>query len=339
MAEVVTFGEIMLRLSPNGYYRFLQNDQLQATFGGAEANVAVALAGFGVDCSYVTKLPKHEIGEAAVSALRYFGVDTSHVTRGGERIGVYYLEKGASQRASLCIYDRAHSAIAEAVPSDFDWDAIFDGAKWFYFTGITPALAPGLIGICRDACLAAKKHGMKIACDLNYREKLWTREEARAAMTELCPFVDVCITNDGQAKDIFGIGTERRSADGEPDFDANLNAARKLTEMFGFEKIAMTLRRSLSASDNDCAGLLWDGENCCCSRIHHVHIVDRVGGGDAFSAGLLYAFLRGKDPRQTIEFAVAADVLKHSVEGDFCRVSAAEVEKLAAGDGSGRIQR
>ena len=197
--RVVTFGEIMLRLAPNGYYRFFLNDQMQATFGGGEANVAVSLANFGLDSTYVTKLPEHAIGQAAVDALRYFGVDTSKIVRGGERVGIYYLEKGASQRGSVCIYDRKYSAIQMAEPTDFDWDAIFEGADWFHFTGITPALGENLVQICKEACKAAKKRGGKISCDLNYRGKLWTREQARAAMTELCQYVDVCISNEEDA--------------------------------------------------------------------------------------------------------------------------------------------
>ena len=203
--RIVTFGEIMLRLAPNGYYRFFQNDQMQATFGGGEANVAVSLANFGMDAAYVTKLPGHVIGQAAVDALRYFGVDTSHIVRGGERVGIYYLEKGASQRGSVCIYDRAHSAIQEAQPGDFHWEAILDGADWFHFTGITPALGPNLVEICKQACQTAKAKGVKVSCDLNYRGKLWSRAEARAAMTELCRDVDVSISNEEDAKDVFGI--------------------------------------------------------------------------------------------------------------------------------------
>ena len=196
MAKIVTFGELMLRLAPNGYYRFFQNDQMQATFGGGEANVAVSLANYGMESKYVTKLPKHAIGQAAVNSLRYFGVDTSAIVRGGDRVGIYFLEKGASQRGSVCIYDRAHSAIQEADPDDFDWDSILDGADWFHFTGITPALGPNLVEICKRACIAAKEKGIKVSCDLNYRGKLWTREQAREAMTELCKYVDVCISNE-----------------------------------------------------------------------------------------------------------------------------------------------
>ena len=208
MKRVVTFGEIMLRLAPNGYYRFFQNDQMQATFGGGEANVAVSLANFGMDAAFVTKLPKHAIGQAAVDSLRYFGVDTDDIVRGGERVGIYFLEKGASQRGSVCIYDRAHSAIQTASPEDFDWEDIFTGADWFHFTGITPALGPNVVEICKAACKAAKAQGVKISCDLNYRGKLWTRDQARASMTELCQYVDVCISNEEDAKDVFGIEAE-----------------------------------------------------------------------------------------------------------------------------------
>ena len=288
MNNVVTFGEIMLRLAPNGYYRFFQNDQMQATFGGGEANVAVSLANFGLHSTYVTKLPRHAIGQAAVDSLRYFGVDTDCIVRGGERVGIYYLEKGASQRGSVCIYDRAHSAIQEADPSEFDWDDIFEGADWFHFTGITPALGPNMVEACEQACIAARKKGVKISCDLNYRGKLWTREQAREAMTRLCRYVDVCIANEEDAKDVFGI--EADSTDvygGKLNHDGYKSVARQLRERFGFEKVAITLRTSVSASDNGWAGLLYDGENFCFSRSYQLHIVDRVGGGDSFCGGLI----------------------------------------------------
>ncbi len=340
MAKVVTFGEIMLRLAPNGYYRFFQNDQMQATFGGGEANVSVSLANYGMESVYVTKLPKHAIGQAAVDSLRYFGVDTSKIVRGGDRVGIYYLEKGASQRGSVCIYDRAHSAIQEADPADFNWDEIFEGADWFHFTGITPALGQNMVEACKQACIAAKKHGVKISCDLNYRGKLWTRAEARAAMTELCQYVDVCISNEEDAKDVFGIEAEGTDIyGGKLNHEGYKSVAKQLMEKFGFEKVAITLRSSISANDNDWAGMLYDGENYCFSKSYHLHIVDRVGGGDSFGGGLIYALLNGKTTQQAIEFAVAASALKHSIEGDFNRVGVAEVEKLAGGDGSGRVQR
>ncbi len=340
MSKVVTFGEIMLRLAPNGYYRFFQNDQMQATFGGGEANVAVSLANYGLDSVYVTKLPAHAIGQAAVDSLRYFGVDTSKIVRGGDRVGIYYLEKGASQRGSVCIYDRAHSAIQEASTSDFDWDAIFEGADWFHFTGITPALGPNVVDICREACKAAKAKGVKISCDLNYRGKLWTRAQAREAMTDLCQYVDVCISNEEDAKDVFGI--EAESTDiyaGEINHEGYKSVAKQLAEKFGFEKVAITLRESHSASDNGWSAMLYDGENYCFSKKYELRIVDRVGGGDSFGGGLIYALLNGKSTQDAIEFAVAASALKHTIEGDFNRVSVAEVEKLSGGDGSGRVQR
>ena len=240
----------------------------------------------------------------------------------------------------MCIYDRAHSAIQEAQPSDFDWNAIFDGADWFHFTGITPALGPNLVEICKEACVAAKKHGVKISCDLNYRGKLWTREQARAAMTELCQYVDVCISNEEDAKDVFGIEAENTDIyGGKLNKEGYKSVAKQLADRFGFEKVAITLRTSLSASDNDWAGMLYDGENYCFSKEYHLHIVDRVGGGDSFGGGLIYALLNGKDSQSAIEFAVAASALKHSIEGDFNRVTVSEVEKLAGGDGSGRVQR
>ncbi len=340
MSKIVTFGEIMLRLAPNGYYRFFQNDQMQATFGGGEANVAVSLANYGMDAAFVTKLPKHAIGQAAVDSLRYFGVDTSSITRGGERVGIYYLEKRASQRGSVCIYDRAYSAIQMAEPSDFDWDTIFDGADWFHFTGITPALGGNLVEICKEACIAAKKKGVTVSCDLNYRGKLWTRAEANAAMSELCKYVDVCIANEEDAKDVFGIEAENTDIyGGKLNKEGYKSVAKQLMDTFGFKKVAITLRTSISANDNDWAGMLYDGNEFCFSKEYHLHIVDRVGGGDSFGAGLIYALLNGKDTKQAIEFAVAASALKHTIEGDFNRVSVSEVEKLAGGDGSGRVQR
>ncbi|MGN0486226.1 MAG: PfkB family carbohydrate kinase [Acutalibacteraceae bacterium] len=338
--RIVTFGEIMLRLAPEGYLRFFQNDRMQATFGGGEANVAVSLANYGMDASFVTKLPSHAIGQGAVNSLRALGVDTKDIVRGGDRVGIYFLEKGASQRGSVCIYDRANSAIQLASREDFDWDKIFEGADWFHFTGITPALGENLVEICLDACKAAKAKGVKISCDLNYRGKLWTREQARAAMTKLCEYVDVCISNEEDAKDVFGIEAENTDIyGGKLNKEGYKSVAKQLMDRFGFEKVAITLRTSISASDNDWAAMLYDGENYCFSKEYHLHIVDRVGGGDSFGGGLIYSLLSGKDTQQAVEFAVAASALKHSVEGDYNRVTVAEVEKLAGGDASGRVQR
>ena len=340
MSRIVTFGELMLRLQPYNYERFVQCDHVEFTFGGGEANVAVSLANYGMDAAFVTKLPAHAIGQAAVNSLRRYGVDTSKIVRGGDRVGIYFNEKGASQRGSVCIYDRAHSAISEAQPSDFDWDKIFEGADWFHFTGITPALGPNVVEICKQAVKAAKAHGCKISCDLNYRGKLWTRAQAREAMTDLCQYVDVCISNEEDAKDVFGI--EAASTDiygGKLNHEGYKSVAKQLADRFGFEKVAITLRSSISASDNDWAGMLFDGEKCCFSKEYHLRITDRVGGGDSFGGGLIYALISGYDTQDAIEFAVAASALKHTIEGDYNMVTLAEVEKLAGGDGSGRVQR
>ncbi len=340
MKRVVTFGEVMLRLAPEGYYRFLQADSFGATFGGGEANVAVSLANYGIDAAFVTKLPSHEIGQMAVNSLRKYGVDTSRIVRGGDRVGIYYLEKGASQRPSKVIYDRAHSAVSEATAADFNWDEIFEGADWFHFTGITPALGDNVAEICLEAVKSAKKHGLKVSCDLNYRKKLWTREKAGKVMAELMPYVDVCIANEEDAADVFGIKAANTDVTkGEVNHEGYKDVAKQLKERFGFEYVAITLRGSISANDNDWAAMLYDGENYCFSKQYRMHIVDRVGGGDSFGGGLIYAMLNGYSSQETIEFAVAASCLKHSVEGDYNMMSVSEVKNLAGGDSSGRVQR
>ena len=342
MKKVVTFGELMLRLAPYDYLRFAQADEFEATFGGGEANVAVSLANYGMDAAFVTKLPTHSIGQAAVNSLRRYGVDTTKIVRGGERVGIYFNEKGASQRGSVCIYDRAHSAIQMSSPSDFDWDNIFDGADWFHFTGITPALGENLVQICKEACQAAKARGIKISCDLNYRGKLWTREQARAAMTELCQYVDVCISNEEDAKDVFGIEAEATDIyGGSLNHEGYKSVAKQLADKFGCEMVAITLRESHSAFDNGWSAMLYNvaKDEYCFSKKYEVHIIDRVGGGDSFGGGLIYACMNGYDTQAAVEFAVAASALKHSIEGDYNMVTLAEVQKLAGGDGSGRIQR
>lgn len=338
--KVITFGEIMLRLAPEGYLRFVQADSFGVTYGGGEANAAVSLANYGLDARFVTKLPAHEIGQAAVNALRRYGVDTSHIVRGGSRVGIYFLEKGASQRPSKVIYDRAGSAISLAKPSEFNWEEIFQDADWFHFTGITPALSDEAASICLDACRAAKEAGATISCDLNYRQKLWSKEKAGQVMAELCQYVDVCIANEEDAADIFGIRAGKTDVTrGEVDTAAYKEVARQLANRFHFSKVAITLRESLSANDNLWSAMLYDGENSYFSRKYKMHIVDRVGGGDSFGAGLIYALLSSKDCPDAVEFAAAASCLKHSVEGDFNMITAEEVEKLLQGDGSGRVQR
>ncbi len=340
MKRIVTFGEIMLRLNPEGYLRFVQADKFEATYGGGEANVAVSLSNYGMSAAFVTKVPAHEIGQCAINELRRYGVDTSMIVRGGDRLGIYYAEKGASQRASKVIYDRAGSSISKAEPADFNWDKIFDGADWFHFTGITPALGGNLPEICLEACKAAKKRGVMISCDLNYRKKLWTREEAGRTMEKLIPYVDLCIANEEDAKDVFGIEAENTDiTSGKLNRDGYVSVAKKLADRFGCKYVAITLRSSISANDNDWAGMLYTGGRAYFSKEYHMHIVDRVGGGDSFGGGLIYALLSDYDPEPAINFAVAASCLKHSIEHDFNLCSVSEVEALAGGDGSGRVQR
>ena len=338
--RIVTFGEIMMRLNPVGYLRFLHAENFEASYAGGEANVAVSLANFGMNAAFVSKVPTHEIGQCAVNALRHYGVDTENMVRGGARLGLYFVEKGASQRASKVIYDRAGSAIACATKEDFDWDAIFEGADWFHWTGITPALGGQLPEICLEACKAAKAKGVKISCDLNFRKKLWTSAQANEVMSKLMPYVDVCIANEEDAKDVFGIEAENTDINsGKIDHEGYISVAKQLQQRFGCEKVAITLRGSITASDNNWAAMLFDGQQAYFSPTYTVHIVDRVGGGDSFGAGLIYSLLQGKSSQDAVNFAVAASCLKHTIEHDFNLVSVAEVEALAAGNASGRVQR
>lgn len=340
MKKIVTFGEIMLRLAPNNYLRFVQTEQFEATYGGGEANVAVSLANYGMDAAFVTKLPAHEIGQAAINSLRKFGVDTTKIVRGGDRVGIYYCEKGASQRPSKVIYDRAGSSICKATTADFNWSEIFEGVDWFHFTGITPALGDNVADICLVALEEAKKRNITVSCDLNYRKKLWSKEKAGEVMGKLMRYVDVCIANEEDASDVFGIkASDTDITAGKVNHEGYKEVAEKLTERFGFKAVAITLRSSISANDNDWAAMLYKDGNFYFSKSYHMHIVDRVGGGDSFGGGLIYSMLMGKDNQDTIEFAVAASCLKHSIEGDVNMVSVCEVETLATGDGSGRVQR
>lgn len=340
MKTVVTFGELMLKLSPQGYGRFVQSSQFNVEYSGAEANVAVSLSNYGMPAKFVTALPKHELGDAAVNALRRYGVDTSYIVRSDKRLGIYFAEKGASQRPSKVIYDRADTAISKVKPTDFDWDVIFDGVEWFHFTGITPALSDGLAGICLEACRVAKAKGTTISCDLNYRKKLWSRERAKEVMTELCQYVDVCIANEEDAADVFGITAENSEVDnGVIDSQSYASVARQLQQRFSFQKVAITLRESISASDNNWSAILFDGQRIYTSRKYAIHIVDRIGGGDSFGAGLIYGLTQYGEPQKALEFAVAASCLKQTIEGDFNLVSISEVENLLNSNGSGRIIR
>lgn len=340
--KLVCFGEVMLRLNPPGYERFAQASVLMYNIGGAEANVAVSAVNYGIDSIFVSKLPVHEVGTSVINMLRRYGVDTSEIIRGGSRVGIYYLEKGASQRSSKVIYDRANSSVAEAAVSEFDWKRIFDGADWFHFTGITPALSDSAAECCMDACRAAKDAGIKISCDLNYRKNLWSAEKADKVMGGLMKYVDLCIGNEEDADKVFGIRAKDTDVErGIVSQDAYKSVAAQLAARFGFEKVAFTLRTSISANDNEWAGMLYDRktQNCFFSPSYHIHIVDRVGGGDSFGAGLIYSLLMKKSNEYAINFAVAASALKHTIEGDFNLVTTAEVEALMSGGGSGRVQR
>ena len=338
--KVVTFGEIMMRLNPEGYRRFVQADRFEASYAGGEANVAVSLANYGLDASFVTKLPDNPLGVAARNEVRRFGVGTEDIVWGGPRLGIYFAEKGASQRASKVVYDRAGSSIALAKRGDFDWARILRGAKWFHFTGITPALGGECPAICLDALKYCKAHRITVSCDLNYRGKLWTKAEAGKCMAKLVPYVDVLIANEADAADVFGIvGKGSDVESGKLDKQGYISVAEQLVRRFGCKTVAITLRTSLSAFDNKWAGLLYAGGKAYFSPEYLIHIVDRVGGGDSFGGGLIYALATGRKPQAAIDFAVAASCLKHSIEHDFNHVTVAEVESLAAGNATGRVQR
>ncbi len=340
MSKIVTFGEIMLRLNPEGYRRLVQADRLEASYAGGEANVAVSLANYGHESLYVTKLPENEVGQSALNSLRRYGVDTSRIVRGGSRIGIYFVEKGASQRPSKVIYDRAHSSIAEASGEDFDWETIFDGADWFHFTGITPALGGNLPEICLSACKEAKNRGITVSCDLNYRKKLWSEEKACEIMSGLMPYVDVCIANEEDAASVFGIHAEQTDIlAGTLSREGYEKVAGQLTERFHFQSVAITLRGSISANDNLWSGMLYTGGQAYFSKEYKIHIVDRVGGGDSFGGALIHSMAKKRSPQETIEFAVAASCLKHTIEQDFNLVSEKEVLALMQGNASGRVQR
>lgn len=338
--KVVTFGEIMMRLQTPDYQRFVQAKSFDVVYGGGEANVAISLANFGLDAVFVTKLPKNLIGDACRNEIRKYGVDTQYIARGGERLGIYFVEKGASQRASNVIYDRANSSIATAKPGDFDWKKIFEGAEWFHFTGITPAISDSAAELCLEACKAAKEAGVTVSCDLNFRKKLWTSEKANRVMSGLMPYVDVVIANEEDAETVFGIkAKETDITSGHLSDEGYKDVCKQLVEKFGFKKVAITLRESLSASVNNWSGLLYDGQGFYKSKKYNITIVDRVGGGDSFGAGLIYSLMNGFSMQDTIEFAVAASCLKHTIEGDVNLVSVDEVKNLMKGDGSGRVQR
>ena len=341
MAKIVTLGEIMLRLSPEGCDRFIQTDSFRIIPGGGEANVAVSLANYGHKSVYVSKLPAHEIGQIALNALRRYGVDTSFIARGGDRIGLYYAETGASMRPSKVIYDRAHSAIAEALPEDFDFDAIMEGADWFHWSGITPAISDKAALLTKLACEAARRHGVTVSVDLNFRKKLWTSEKAISVMRPLMKYVDVCIGNEEDAELCLGFKPDADVQGGRTDAAGYEGIFRRMMDEFGFKYVVSTLRESFSASRNGWKALIYNGKEFCQSKRYEIDpIVDRVGGGDSFSAGLIHGLLKWpEDQAAALGFAVAASALKHTVNGDFNLVSEQEVLSLMGGNSSGRVQR
>lgn len=341
--KVVTFGEIMLRLSPPGHQRFVQAQSFDATYGGGEANVAAALAGYGLESYFLSKVPTHEIGQSAVNHLRRFGVSDRYVVRGGDRLGVYFLEMGASQRGSKVVYDRAHSAVTTLEPGELDLEAAFEGADWFHWTGITPALGEAPRRTLQAACEAAQAAGVTVSCDLNYRGKLWTEQEAQATMRPLMEYVDVCIANEEDADRSLGFkaGTTDVEA-AHLDEEGYFALARQLKMEYDFEAVAITLRESFSASMNGWSAVLCDEKDCrepVRSQRYEIQLVDRVGGGDSFASGLICGLLMKDDTREALEFAAAASCLKQTIPGDFNLVRVEEVEKLAQGSGSGRVER
>jgi 2-dehydro-3-deoxygluconokinase len=341
--KVVSFGEIMLRLSTKGFTRFIQAQDFDVTYGGGEANVAVSLANYGMESCFVTKLPKHEIGQSAVNHLRRFGVNTEYIVRAGERIGIYFLESGASQRPSKVVYDRSNSAISGIKKDEIVWKSVFDKCEWFHWTGITPAISKDACKVLTDACISAKRMGVKISCDLNFRAKMWSEKEAQSVMIPLMEYVDVCIANEEDAEKSLGLKAERTDVEkGQIDAAGYYQVAQTLKQKYNFESVAITLRESYSASRNGWSALLLDNKDCSTpyrSKKYEIDIVDRVGGGDSFASGLIYGLINKSNTKEALEFAVAASCLKHSIPGDFNLVSVDEVEKLMKSGGSGRVER
>lgn len=340
--KVITFGEILLRLAAPGYTKLFQKESLDATFCGGEANVAVSLSNFGLDSVFVTKLPNSDVGHAAAHSLDYFKVDTSNIVYGDGRMGLYYLEKGASQRPSKVIYDRAYSSIALAMREDFNWNSIFEGADWFHWTGINPALSDELASICEDACKAAKAKGLTVSCDLNYRGKLWTPEKAQEVMKPLMKYVDICICNEEDAEKVLGIKNDLSNVEaGEISHAGYVHTAEMIYSCYGCKYIATTLRKSYFASRNGWSAMLYDAAALepYISREYDIQIVDRVGGGDSFSEGLIFSLGSGMEKQEAIEFATAASCLKQTIEGDFNRSTIEDIGTLINSGGNGRVIR
>ncbi len=340
MRKVVGFGDFLVRLSPPGYERFFQARSFDVNYTGAEANVCVALAHMGMETEFVTRLPNHDIAHTGVSELRRHGVGTRHIAFGGERMGIFYSEKGAAQRPSRVIYDRRFSSIADCPPGVFRWEEIFRDADWFHITGITPALSDTIPALCVEACEAAHDLGLVISCDLNYRANLWTPQQAGAVLKEMLPHIDILIANEEDIEKVLGIRAENSSVqDGRLDNAGYAEVARKVEQLYGIPTVAISMRRSISASDNDWGAMLYAGGKAYFSRRYMIHLVDRIGGGDSFAAGLIYGIRQGYDHQKTIEYAAAASCLKQTMELDFSLSTAQEVLKLVGGSGSGRVER
>lgn len=338
--KVVTLGEIMMRLSTPGFERFVQSDSFDVTYGGGEANVAVALSNYGLNGVFVTKVPDNALGQAAINHIRRYGVDTQFIARGGKRLGIYFLETGASMRASQVIYDRADASVADMDISEFDFDKILEGASWFHTTGITPALSDKAAALTEAALKAAKAKGITTSIDLNYRKKLWSKEKAREVMTRLCQYVDVCIGNEEDADTTLGFKAEGTDVTkGELNLDGYKSVFKQMKEKFGFKYIASTLRESHSASDNGWSALVYDGTEFYHTKQYEVRIVDRVGSGDSFASGFIYGLVSGMPTGEAAEFGVAASAIKHTIPGDLNHATLNEVKELMKGDGSGRVQR
>lgn len=340
MKKIVTMGEIMLRLSTPGNRRFIQSDSFDVVYGGGEANVAVSCANYGHKAYFVTKLPNHEIGQSAINALRRFGVETNYIARGGERVGIYYLESGASMRPSKVIYDRANSSISQATVDDFDFDEILSGADWFHWSGITPAISDDAALLTLEACKAAKRNGVTVSVDLNFRKKLWTKEKAQSIMRPLMEYVDVCIGNEEDAELCLGFKPDADVEGGETDAEGYKGIFKQMADQFNFKYVISTLRESFSASHNGWKAMIYNGDEFYVSKRYDIEpIVDRVGGGDSFSGGIIHGLLTKESQGEALEFAVAASALKHTINGDFNLVSIEEVESLSGGNANGRVQR
>jgi len=337
---IITLGEIMMRLSPNENRRFIQSEKFDVIYGGGEANVALSCANYGHEAYFVSKVPTHEIGQAAVNELRRYGVHTDYIKRGGDRLGIYFMETGSSMRPSKVIYDRANSSIAEATADEFDFDTIMKDAVWFHWSGITPALSDNAAEVTLKACQAAKKHGVTVSCDLNFRKKLWTSEKAQEIMKPLMEYVDICIGNEEDAALCLGFKPDADISAGQTDAEGYKNIFKGMMETFNFKYVVSTLRESYSASHNGWKAMIYNGKEFYVSKHYDINpITDRVGGGDSFAGGMIHGLLTKETQGEALEFAVAASALKHTIHGDANHVSLEEVEALAAGNANGRIQR